>query len=113
MLEDTLPPCSVGRVLVAALCHGEQLVVLTGYLGDERHVCRHLLHEILLCAPLVGILADEVHAVVAGIALQPLLLGPVALEVGRVGPYDALPELCVDSVLCHAPEGVVLGCRAV
>ena len=111
--EDPLPPCGVGRVLVSAFRHGEQLSV---FLRDVRQQCEvsvHLFHEVSLRAPLVCVLPDDVHAVVSRVAFHPCLLCPVTLEVWRVCPHDALFQRGVDIVLRHVPQRVELAVRAV
>ena len=50
--------------------------------GTDCVVCGQCLDEILLCAPLIGILAEQLHTVVAWIAREETLFVPSPIEVG-------------------------------
>ena len=110
-LQHPRPPCGVGQVLQAALGQCQQLAMLLCVSGQHLQVGVQLPHIVFLRAPLIGIQPYEVHPVVAGIALQELLLGAVAVEVGAVAPHQVVEALAEQVVLQHAPQGVILAQR--
>ena len=87
-----IPPAGVRYIGKATLGESYQFVVLRCEMTQHIQVSTRLTDKIFLRAPLVGIEADEVNALVTGIPPEELLLRHIAVQVWRITPNNGREE---------------------
>lgn len=67
--QHPIPPTGVRHIGKPALGECDELVMLSGKLAEHVEVGARLTNEVFICAPLVGIKADQINALVTRVPL--------------------------------------------